>query len=499
MKFSLFSVIAIFSLISTLAISQERDKKADSLTYEITINLSSSNPTRAHYLADSLFLYASSSHYKLRALLVSAEIYKMEGRTSDMLETVLKALSYSKKEKDYDIQSKIYGYLATLSRQIGFYEEGKHYLEKGIESISKTENPPTIEAFRAMANSEIAEFEMEMGNFKEAIRYIDMAKAYYKKIEDKQRAQFLISRLEEIRGRCYMGLNNNSMALNAFRASQKHLLSSGARNSLFNALIYQGLGEVYLTAKEMDSAYLYLNKALAIADSSTYGSLIEEIYGSLADYYSVAKIPDSASYYGHKYREISRVNNQSKKHIVNNMTQSLPSQNFSFTGENSNRWWILGGGLLFIFGGALILANPSLRSRILPVEKDTPEVHEVKLSEETEKRFEERLKTFENSQKFLDPNMSLATLISYLDTNAKYLNQYLKTNREKDYNTYINDLRINYIVQRISNNQKYRKYKISHLAKESGFSSHSNFSANFKRVMELSPSEFIEKIKTESS
>lgn len=94
--------------------------------------------------------------------------------------------------------------------------------------------------------------------------------------------------------------------------------------------------------------------------------------------------------------------------------------------------------------------------------------------------------------------MNFSTLVSFLDTNPKYLNHFIKTNYNTDYNTYINNLRINYIVEQLNTKPTYRKYKISHLAKESGFSSHSNFSANFKRVTQLSPSEYIEKVKLEN-
>lgn len=491
------SFFIFFLLLSLIGNSQKRDKKIDSLIYEITINLASSNSLRAHYLADSLFLYAPSSHEKLRALLVTAEVYKIEGKTAEMLETLLTTLEYSKNEKDYTILSKTYGYLSTLCRQIGFFEEGKHYLEKAIAIISKTEDPATIEAFKAMANSEIAEFEMEMSNFSEAIRYLDIAKIYYIKNKENQRAQFLISRLEEVRGRCYMGLNNPEKALNSFRTSKRYLEASGSEHSLFTALIYQGLGEVFLATKQLDSSEYYLKQALTITQSSTYDPLKEELYGSLVNYYNTVGLADSASFFSHKFREISKINSQSNKMMVNNLIQSLPSRN-SFLVDKSNRhWWILSGGILFIFGGVLFLANPSIRSKIILRDRNVHESKDIKLSEEIENKFEERLKTFENSQKFLDPNMSLATLISYLDTNAKYLNHFLKISRQKDYNTYINDLRIHYIVQRIDNNKKYRKYKISHLAKESGFSSHSNFSANFKRVMDLSPSDYLDKIKSE--
>ncbi|RTZ46822.1 hypothetical protein EJ377_15815 [Chryseobacterium arthrosphaerae] len=50
----------------------------------------------------------------------------------------------------------------------------------------------------------------------------------------------------------------------------------------------------------------------------------------------------------------------------------------------------------------------------------------------------------------------------------------------------MNRLRINYIVDKLINDEKYRQYKISILADECGFSSHSKFAAVFKAVTDYS-------------
>ncbi|HLV38436.1 helix-turn-helix domain-containing protein, partial [Xanthomarina sp.] len=55
----------------------------------------------------------------------------------------------------------------------------------------------------------------------------------------------------------------------------------------------------------------------------------------------------------------------------------------------------------------------------------------------------------------------------------------------------INKLRIQYIVNKLKSDPDYLNYKISYLAEECGFSSHSKFSASFKNVTGLSPSTFI--------
>lgn len=113
------------------------------------------------------------------------------------------------------------------------------------------------------------------------------------------------------------------------------------------------------------------------------------------------------------------------------------------------------------------------------------------ISEKTEKMLLEKLSIFESSQGFTDKNCSLSTLAGDLDTNTKYLSYIIKTYKKTDFNTYINQLRIQYISNKIETNAAYKKYKISYLAEQCGFSSHSKFTAIFKKETGLTPSEFI--------
>lgn len=497
----LFSLLYVFNL----SYSQEaKKKKIDSLSYEITVNLSASNPALAFHLADSLFIYAASEHERVHALMLTASVFQTQEQITDAMTTVVKALEYSEKTEDYGTQARLYGYLATLSRQIGFFDEGKQYLEKGIRKISQSDNPVEIESYKAMANSEMAEFEMEMDNFEQALRFLDISLQYYKKRPENPQVAFQMSRIEEIRGRCFMGLKQAEKALTAFQNANRYLKQSGAENTLYSALVYQGLGEMYLKTENLDSAQIYLQRALILAEPSTHNSLKEEVYGSLSEYYKKRNMSDSASFYIKEFESIARRNKQNRKHNVNAMARTLQQEKSHMAATNPKPWLIVGGGLMLIFGGVFFVFVRNLRNKSIEEEdfhetshKDDKDEHFI--SSETEKKLQERLILFENSKKYLNPNMTFSTLVSFLDTNPKYLNLFLKNNFQKDYNTYINDLRIKYIVQRIDNNQNYQKYKISHLAKESGFSSHSNFSANFKRVMELSPSEYIEKVKSEVS
>ena len=114
------------------------------------------------------------------------------------------------------------------------------------------------------------------------------------------------------------------------------------------------------------------------------------------------------------------------------------------------------------------------------------------MSSDVEQALIEKLRTFELGDKFTDNNISLASLSTILDTNSKYLSYIINNYKGKDFNTYINELRVLFITRKIENETVYAQYKISYLAEEAGFSSHSKFSAVFKSVVGLSPSVYLE-------
>lgn len=115
----------------------------------------------------------------------------------------------------------------------------------------------------------------------------------------------------------------------------------------------------------------------------------------------------------------------------------------------------------------------------------------------TERNLLTKLEKFEHSTLFIRSNMSLPYLASYFGTNTKYLSYIINTHRKKDFNNYINELRVLYMIRKMKNDLQYQKYKISTLANEAGFSSQSKFAAAFKKVTSVSPSLFLNHLQEE--
>lgn len=113
-----------------------------------------------------------------------------------------------------------------------------------------------------------------------------------------------------------------------------------------------------------------------------------------------------------------------------------------------------------------------------------------------------KLEHFEKENKFLDNQVSKTLLSEILNTNPTYLSRIINVYKGKNVNIYINDLRLEYIIDLMKNDAKYLNMDVKELALLSGFTNTQNFSDNFQRKFEIKPSYFIkmmkENIKTSS-
>lgn len=121
----------------------------------------------------------------------------------------------------------------------------------------------------------------------------------------------------------------------------------------------------------------------------------------------------------------------------------------------------------------------------------------VAIPQKTEAALLEKLAKFEKSNRFTNPSLTIQLLARLLDTNTKYLSEVINRNKNANFNQYVNELRINYIIAKMKEDPKYLNYKIYYLAKESGFASQSTFSTVFRAATGISPLSFIKFLKNE--
>lgn len=108
------------------------------------------------------------------------------------------------------------------------------------------------------------------------------------------------------------------------------------------------------------------------------------------------------------------------------------------------------------------------------------------------------LANFEEKELFLSVSCTLASTAKKLKTNTTYLSKIINTEYQKNFNTYITELRINYVIKRLKEDNTFRKYSILAIANEVGYKSKEGFNKAFKTATGILPSYFIKQLKNKT-
>ncbi len=121
------------------------------------------------------------------------------------------------------------------------------------------------------------------------------------------------------------------------------------------------------------------------------------------------------------------------------------------------------------------------------------------LSKEAAEDFHKLLSILMNEKKlFIESNLSLSDLAKKMKIHPNYLSQLINEKEGKNFYDYINTLRVEEFKKQITNpiNQK---YTILAIAYKCGFNSKSSFNRYFKKITNLSPSEYLHKLNIEKN
>lgn len=91
------------------------------------------------------------------------------------------------------------------------------------------------------------------------------------------------------------------------------------------------------------------------------------------------------------------------------------------------------------------------------------------------------LQAFEKERGFLMSKITLHAFAKQLQTNTKYLSKIINTYKLKSFRNYINDLRIQYSIEQLQNDNDYRNYTVKVMAEKAGFTTVNSFSKAFQK------------------
>lgn len=110
----------------------------------------------------------------------------------------------------------------------------------------------------------------------------------------------------------------------------------------------------------------------------------------------------------------------------------------------------------------------------------------------------EQLQLFEEQKGFTTKNLTITKLAASIKTNSTHLSYVLNAFKHQNFNTYLKELRINYITQLLEEDPKYLNYTIDALADCAGIASRQVFSDHFYEIKGMRPIDYIKQRKAQT-
>lgn len=110
-------------------------------------------------------------------------------------------------------------------------------------------------------------------------------------------------------------------------------------------------------------------------------------------------------------------------------------------------------------------------------------------TDQTQGLYEKLKRLMEAEKLYLDNEITLTKLSEEMDLTPHQLSQVINEQAQKNFYDFINAYRVAE-AQKLLQNQEYAQYTILHIAYESGFSNKNSFNRAFKKMTQMTPSEF---------
>jgi len=497
------------------------------------------------YEVKKLYLYSKEKNYKrgaLFGLLEFQKYYLLNGNTSLSLKFSYVAEKLAGGIQDNKALSSIYLYRGQASAILDLYNEAKENLHKSLTYADKINDKVEKPLQLGTIYANFAGMYEGDKNGNDSISYylhksLEAIKSTPKdKLTDVQKTNYynlLITGYMNM-GMLYTYILQPARLDKAEPYFEKVLEFSKTAPKYFELSdfdTYKALGVFYGMKKDYKKSIDFFEKALQIEKHKNNPRMRLIIYKELQNSYDSQRNISMQNQYLELYSTLNdSINRAEKKSIIEESRDQIrKSAEIAKVHQNRTLRNIIIVSVIFILMVVIIIwaffyrknrrlkGNYSLLIEKLKNESQKPisitkdivndnieaetnfidHNNKVTISNDTEKKILKKLKMFEESKKFLKKDINLTSLSHQNNTNPKYLSEVIRTHKNQNFNGYINNLRISYIVHNLYNNPKYREYKISYLAEECGYTSSQVFVIAFKKETGVTPSYYIENLKND--
>ncbi|WP_024770249.1 helix-turn-helix domain-containing protein [Aquimarina macrocephali] len=330
------------------------------------------------------------------------------------------------------------------------------------------------------------------------------------------------------KGMVYYNKKNYDESFNYLFQSEELLANNKInRNSFPQALTYYFIASCYYQQGYYDLAIEYILKITKTAKGNDFNKMsVIQAYLLLANCYGEKKDFKTAISWHNKYMRLIESYEKEKDETANKIferdSQKLQNRiedlkNKQDASEKVKTYSLVGSGLLILMlmaGGYLYVKKQKsntlrfndLIEKINRLERIKGETRikqkSTKITSIDESKVQQillGLNKLEDQDFFLRKDCSLNSVAKKIKTNSTYLSKVINIHKEKNFSNYINDLRIDYITNKLKKDTVFRKYTVDAIAQEIGFTNSKSFSVIFHKKTGIYPSYFIKQLEKEGN
>ena len=441
--------------------------------------------------------------------------YFFQGLIGESIKIHSKALELARKHNKIKLESAILTQLGYVKSFIGDHNASVEYQKEalalnratGLDNASQDERRLSAEISslyfisRSYINSKIKD---------SALAYVNEAIEINKLVND----SCLAKALYRTKGEVNILFGEFEKALSNFETSKTYCLPLTKGDSLLFSGAY---GKAYIGLKQYEKAQDILQRGI-----DDYGvakeeeGFMDDHYKLLAKAYKYNGNIEKSNFYFEKYIHTTEEFNKLQDTVVSVFkNQELKEFEAELEAINSKKdsfkYIVLASGLVILILLFFLFrfnrqkkANEAKFNRLLEkmntksdeVLIDTKDNQEStsEVSDDIRNQIIEGLKKLEEQEYFLRKECNSYNVAKKIKTNTSYLSKVVNSHYQKNFNTYINDLRINYAIVKLKNDSKFRKFSIQSIAEDIGYKSADSFTKYFKKQTGLNPSFFIKKL-----
>lgn len=485
-----------------------------------------------HPYADSLLMITenvNTKEYPAKAHIIKGILYNYDWKYTEALDQYIEAqkLSKNKNSDQFFYIKKLIGILKTATDEnkeaLPLFLEYYNYQKQKINTKDQD-----VKSYIGSIFS-VANCYNKDKQYKNALNYINIGLKECNRFKDYTHYPYFVSGT----GIANYYLKNYKIASDNHLEAEKSFLKNNDYGNL--AITYYFLGKINHDIHKDNIAVKYFIKADSVlAFSKEFYPITRDGYEVLIDYYKKTGDKEKQLKYIDKLFYADSIINNSKQYLSKEIYKKYDTPLLlekkeelinDLNNKNSVLYWCLGGGfiilsiLLFMFTknrkkvkeyqkqAELLLTNSLKESslQITPVHnndiidsKSIGEKVKSTIPNNILQELKSKLLLFEANKDFLHKNITIDGLAKDLGTNRDYLSKSVNELKGKNFSQYLNELRINYIVEELKSNEKLRKYSISAIAEDVGFNNSESFSNAFKKITGTLPSYYIKLLQEQS-